>query len=181
MNRILYNKLSEYLKLNPIAINRVFNEFGISQNVKIGVEAVVDAVKVFKEPFAIAVFNAIYPQINEGIRAGKIQAPQFSSFVGDPSTNPVLGATDNAEVAEKTNFWQGFSSILNALVQVTPVVTNGIVAVKNGTSQGSAQAYPTAQYMQAPASSGISNSVLIYIGIGFVAIVSAIIIFKKMN
>ncbi len=172
MNRLLSSQLDEYIRLNPLKVDEVFNRYGISRNKDISTTTVIEAYQYFKSPFAVDLFEALYPEISQNM-----VAPQFSNAVGEAGI-----ISNDAEVVEKTNFWNGFSNVLNGLVQSLPTVTDSIVAIKHGyptpgQNAGASQQYPT-QYKDQ--SQGFNNSVLLYIGIGFVALLGLVVAFKKI-
>jgi hypothetical protein len=169
MNRVLAGKMKEYISLNPLAINQVFNEFGISQKTPISVESVVNAYQYFKEPFAVRLFDALYPQIEKNM-----SVPVLSNVNGGPET-----ITNDEEQVRKTNFWTGFSQVLNSLVAAVPAVTDSAMQLKYGYKpQPMPQNYPQALGKEPQ---GFNNNILIYVGIGFVALLALIVVFKKMK
>lgn len=167
MNRVLSEKLAEYLRLNELGVNEVFNKYGLPQSVKISVESVVSAYQVFGGLFAADVFEALYP-----VMKSKMAQPQFSNADG-------VGAesmTDKNDIVEKNNFWTGFANVLNGLVAALPAVTDSVTQIKYGHQPSPAQPQPLYAQPQ-----GFNNSILIYLGLGFVALLALIIVFKKMK
>ena len=174
MSRILLKQLDNYIKLNPEKVSAVFDKFGIPADVKVSTYSVIDAYKYFREPFAVALFNALYPEIST-----QMKKPEFSNAVG--VVDPAHG-TESPTVATQTSWWDGFAGVLNGLVQLAPAISDTVYTIKNGkkvpvTTQTTPQPQP--MYISNPPKQGIDNNILIYIGIGFLAIVAAILIFKK--
>lgn len=168
---MLAAQLDEYLSLNPLKINSVFTKYGISNNVPINVETVVQAYTYFKEPFAVDLFDALYPEIQ-----ANMSMPVLSNATGAATV------TTDASVVQKTSFWEGFASVLNALSAAAPNVANSIATVKYGNQQtqpGQTGLQPGTQYTQPQ--TGVNQSILIYIGIGFLAVIAAILVFKKVK
>ncbi|NPD47484.1 hypothetical protein [Lentimicrobium sp. S6] len=172
MNRVLAKKFREYLALNPGAVEEVFNKYGISTDVSISVESVVNAYQYFKEPFAVDLFNGLYPQIRKNI-----QLPMISA------ADPVTSVTDNPEAATKTSFWEGFAGVLNSLAAAAPAIADSVYTIKNGKpvvvpgNQLQPGIYPGSLQNEG----GVNQNILIYIGIGFLALIVAILIFKKVK
>jgi len=172
MNRLLLKQLDNYIKLNREKVSAVFDKFGIPADIKITPYTVVDAYKHFREPFAVELFNALYPEILE-----TMEVPKFSNAVGvvDPSQG-----TESPTIVTQTSFWDGFAGILNGLVQLAPAISDTVYTIKNGTPVPiQTQTQPQPMYIGEAPKKGIDNNILIYIGIGFIAIVAAILIFKK--
>lgn len=171
MNRVLAKKFREYLALNPGAVEEVFNKYGISTDVSISVESVVNAYQYFKEPFAVDLFNALYPQMKKSIHL-----PMISN------ADPVTAMTDNPEVPTKTSFWDGFSSVLNSLAAAAPAIADSVYTIKNGpqviTPGGQVQPGYNPGFQNG---NGVNQNVLIYIGIGFLALIVLILVFKKVK
>lgn len=170
MSRLLLKQLDNYIKLNPDVVSAVFDKFGIPADVKVTPYSVLDAYRYFKEPFAVELFNALYPQISTSMTK-----PEFSNLVTDATQG-----TESPEVANKTSFWEGFAGVLNALVSAAPIVADSISTVKHGTQPVNTYPQPTANNYQSP-NSGVDKNVLIYIGIGFLAVIVAILLFKKLK
>lgn len=171
-NRVLYDKLREYLSLNPAAVEAAFNQYGISEETSISVEGVVSAYRYFKEPFAVDLFNKLYPEIKKNV-----QLPATSGAVG-----PAV-VSNNQEAVNKAGFWDGFAGVLNGLAAAAPAIADSVYIIKNGKpvqvdpnqqSQPGYNPYPQKE-------SGVNQSVLIYIGIGFLALITVVLVFKKVK
>lgn len=171
MNRLLLKQLDNYIKLNPDVVSAVFDKYGIPADVIVTPYSVLDAYRYFKEPFAVELFNALYPQISTNMTK-----PEFSNMVTDPTQG-----TESPEVANRTSFWEGFAGVLNGLIQLAPAVSDTVYSIKNGQPLPTQpQPQPQPMYMT-DTSKRIDNNILIYIGIGFLAIIASILIFKKVK
>ena len=174
MNRVLQNQLKEYLLLNPYKVNDLFDKYGIRKEEKVSVSSVIDAYRYFKEPFAVDLFNTLYPEIK-----AKMTAPQYSYADGDDPSSQ----TTNQEVSNRTDFWTGFSSVLNSLALSAPAITDSLTQYKYGyPSQQTSPPYPSASQGGAPPyqAVGFNTNILIYIAVGFVALLGFVFAMKKM-
>ena len=173
MSRVLQNQLKEYMLLNEFKVNDVLDKYGIGGD-EVTISTIVESYRHFKEPFAVDLFNALYPEMK-----AQMTPPQYSRADGDAPADHTI----DPELPIRTDFWTGFSNILNSLAQSTPAVVDSLAQYKYGyQNQQGNPPYPSASQGGAPPYqvTGFDTNILIYIALGFVALIGFAFVMKKM-